>query len=217
VGGAVLFDLDGCLVDSRRGIVASFRHVLAQAGLPDREPEELERFIGPPLAYNIQELSGLAAGSAENDALVAEYRRHYDDQVVPGSELYAGIPEALDALRAAGHVLGIATSRPARYAHMLVDAFGLTGAFAHVEGTAMTGRSASKTTLIATALQALGTTRGAMVGDRRFDVEGGAANGLPTVGALWGFGSRDELTAAGATVLAAAPAELPGLVAGLAL
>lgn len=214
-GAAVLFDLDGCLVDSRRGIVASFRHVLAAAGLPDREPAELERFIGPPLAYNFAEIAGVPVGSARNDELVAAYRAHYEDWVVPGSEVYAGIPEALAALRAAGHVLGVATSRPARYAQRLVDAFGLADAFAHIAGTGMTGRSPSKTTLVASALEALGTTRGVMIGDRRFDVEGGTANGLPTIGALWGFGGREELEAAGATALAAAPAELPGRVAEL--
>jgi phosphoglycolate phosphatase len=215
VATAVLFDLDGCLFDSRRGITESFRHVLAAAGLPDREPAELERFIGPPLAYNFQEVAGVPVGSAENDALVAAYRADYDDRVVPGSELYAGIPEALAALRAAGHVLAVATSRPARYAQRLVDAFGLDGAFAHVAGTGMAGKSPSKTALVASALTALGMTEGVMIGDRRFDVEGGAANGLATIGALWGFGGRDELQAAGATVLAVAPAELPGLVATL--
>lgn len=212
---AVLLDLDGCLVDSRRGITASLRHVLAGAGLPDRSPEELERFIGPPLAYNFEELAGVPIGSPENAALVAAYRAHYDDQVVAGSELFAGIPEALSALRAAGHVLGVATSKPTLYARRLVDAFGLGEAFDHIEGTGMAGTSPGKATLVAAALAALGAERGVMVGDRRFDVEGGQANGLPTIGVLWGFGGRAELEAAGASALAAAPGELPGLVAQL--
>jgi len=215
VATAVLLDLDGCLVDSRRGIAASMRHVLAGAGLPDRSPAELERFIGPPLAHNFEELAGVPVGSAENDALVAAYRAHYDGQVIAGSELFAGIPEALAALRAAGHRLAVATSKPTRYARQLVEAFGLAGAIDHVEGTGMTGASASKAELCAAALTALGAQRGVMVGDRRFDVEGARANGLPSIGVLWGFGSRAELEAAGATALATTPAELPRLVAEL--
>jgi phosphoglycolate phosphatase len=212
---AVLFDLDGCLVDSRLGITTSLRHALACAGLPDREPAELERYIGPPLAYTFEQLAGVPSGSAENDALVASYRAHYQETLVAGTEVFAGIPEALAALRAAGHVLGVATSKPLVFAQQLVQELGLGAELSFISGTGMTGRSPDKSELVATALAELGTTRGVMVGDRRFDVEGGQANGVATIGVLWGFGGREELEAAGATALAAAPAELPPLVASL--
>lgn len=212
---AVLFDLDGCLVDSRRGITTSLRHALKAAGLPDREPAELEQYIGPPLAYTFEQLAGAPSGSAENDALVALYRAHYKDTLVAGTEVFAGIPEALAALRGAGHPLAIATSKPRVFAERLVGELGLGDAFAALAGPGLEGRSPDKAELVATALAELGTTRGVMVGDRRFDVEGGRANGLATIGVLWGFGPRAELEEAGASALAAAPAELPGLVAKL--
>jgi phosphoglycolate phosphatase len=212
---AVLFDLDGCLVDSRRGFTTSVRHALTAAGLPDREPAELERYIGPPLAYSLEQLAGFPSGSPENDALVAAYRAHYRETLVEGTEVFAGIPEALGALRAAGHVLAVATSKPLPFAQQLIAELGLGEAFSFVSGPDLAERSPDKSVLVATALAALGATRGVMVGDRRFDVEGGAANGLATIGVLWGFGDRAELETAGASALAAAPAELPGLVAAL--
>ncbi|WP_027005380.1 HAD hydrolase-like protein [Conexibacter woesei] len=215
MSAAVLFDLDGCLVDSRRGITTSLRHALAAAGLPDRDPADLERFIGPPMSHTMQELTGAVAGTAENDALVAGYRAHYAQTLVAGTEVFAGIPEALADLRAAGHPLAVATSKPLPFARQLLDELGLGPAFGHVAAAPLSSHEPSKAELVAEALAALGTERGVMVGDRRFDVEGGLANGAATIGVLWGFGSREELEAAGASALAAAPAELPGLVAAL--
>jgi phosphoglycolate phosphatase len=212
---AVLFDLDGCLVDSRRGITTSLRHALAAAGLPDREPAELERYIGPPLAHTFEQLAGAVTGSPENDALVASYRAHYADTLVEGTSVFDGIPEALDALRAAGHPLAIATSKPEPFARVLIDALGLAPEFSSISGADLSAASPSKADLVAGALRATGAAHGVMVGDRRFDVEGAHDNALPAIGVLWGFGTREELTHAGADALAAVPAELPDLVAGL--
>jgi phosphoglycolate phosphatase len=212
---AVAFDMDGCLVDSRRGITASLRHALAAAGHPDREPADLERFIGPPLTYTMFELTGAAIGSAENDALVAAYRAHHADTLVAGSAVFPGIPEALVDLRAAGHPLAVATSKPLAFAEKLLTAMGLRDAFGHLAAPDFSIRTPDKSALVREGLDALGATSGVMVGDRRFDIAGGHGNGLPAIGVLWGFGSREELEEAGADALISSATELPGTVAAL--
>jgi phosphoglycolate phosphatase len=212
---AVAFDMDGCLVDSRRGITASLRHALAAAGHPDRPAAELERFIGPPLTYTMFELTGAAIGSAENDALVAGYRAHHADTLVAGTEVFAGIPEALAALRDAGYALAVATSKPLAFAEKLLAAMGLRDAFGHLAAPDFSVRTPDKTALVAEGLAAVGATTGVMVGDRKFDIAGGHGNGLPAIGVLWGFGTRAELEEAGADALVAGAAELPGTVAAL--
>jgi phosphoglycolate phosphatase len=215
VTSAVLFDLDGCLVDSRRGITGSMRHALVSAGHADRDPAELEQYIGPPMTYTMHQLTGAEIGSEENDALVAGYRAHYAETLVAGTSVFAGIPEALGALRAAGHPLAVATSKPLGFAETLLAALGLRDHFAHVAAPDPSVRTPDKAQLVAESLSALGATTGAMVGDRKFDILGGAANGLATIGVLWGFGARSELEAAGADALVASASELPGAVAAL--
>ena len=212
---AVLFDMDGCLLDSRRGITGSMRHALVSAGHADRDPAELEQYIGPPMTYTMHQLTGAEIGSAANDALVAGYRAHYAETLVAGTSVFDGIPEALAALRAAGHPLAVATSKPLTFAETLLGELGLRACFDHVAAPDFSVRTPDKAELVREALAALGATSGVMVGDRRFDILGGAANGAATIGVLWGFGSREELEEAGADALVAAASELPDAVTAL--
>jgi phosphoglycolate phosphatase len=215
VSDVVLFDMDGCLLDSRRGITTSMRHALVSAGHADRDPADLEHYIGPPMTYTMQELTGAAIGSADNDALVAAYRSHYAETLVAGTEVFDGIPGALRALRDAGHPLAVATSKPLTFAETLLTALGVRDLFGHVAGPDLSVRTPDKALLVREGLDALGAARGVMVGDRRFDIAGGHANALPAIGVLWGFGAREELEEAGADALAEAPGDLPGLVRAL--
>jgi phosphoglycolate phosphatase len=212
---AVLFDMDGCLVDSRRGITGSMRHALVSAGHPDREASELEQYIGPPMTYTMHQLTGAEIGSEENDALVAGYRAHYRETLVAGTSVFDGIPEALAALREAGYGLAVATSKPLTFAETLLGELGLRRFFDHVSAPDFSVRTPDKAELVREGLDALGADAGVMVGDRKFDIAGGHAQGLRAIGVLWGFGSREELEAAGADTLVADPGELPGAVAAL--
>jgi phosphoglycolate phosphatase len=211
---AVVFDLDGVLVDSRRAITASIRHALTSNGHPDQPSASLERFIGPPLSLTMAELTGAPIASAANDALVGAYREHYGATLHAGTDLMPGIADALDRL-GRDHVLAVATAKPRVFSEPLLQALGLGGAFAHVAAPDASVRVPDKADAVREAMQAIGAERGVMVGDRAVDVVGGHANGMPVVGALWGFGSRDELEQAGADALAHDATELPGLVAAL--
>jgi phosphoglycolate phosphatase len=211
LGTAAIFDLDGVLVDSRVAITHCLNHALAAHGLPTREPEELYRFIGPPQSSAFAELVGEPMDSEPVLACIATYRECYAETSLANTTVFAGIPEALDAL-ACDHRLAVATSKPAPFAEALLTGLGLRDRFEAVAGPAF-GAYDSKTRTLAVALEALGRLRAVMIGDRSFDMVGARDNGLPGLGVAWGIGSREELTEAGATRIVESPGDLPQAVA----
>jgi phosphoglycolate phosphatase len=211
---AVIFDLDGVLVDSRVAISGAMNHALAAIGFPPRPAAELYRFIGPPLAIGFAELTGQPPHSDAVVACVASYRERYAVSSLTETEVFAGIPEALDQL-AQDHRLAVATSKALVLAEPLLAALDLRDRFDVVVGTDTSARVEDKAATIGRALAALQAEREAvMVGDRSFDVVGAHAHRLPAVGVTWGIGSLEELVAADALV--EHPADLAATVAGLA-
>jgi phosphoglycolate phosphatase len=207
VHDAILFDLDGVLVDSRVPITRSLNAALAAHGHPGRADAELHQFIGPPLHEAFRRLTG----EREVDGYVTAYRDRYRVKMDAETVVVDGIPELLAGLR---HPAVVATSKPKALAEPLLEALGLREHFLAVEGPALSADAEPKATTIGRALAVLPAgARPVMVGDRRHDVEGAAAHGLDCIGVLWGIGSRDELEAAGAAAIAATPAELAELLA----
>jgi phosphoglycolate phosphatase len=208
----VLFDLDGVLVDSRGPITRCINHALAAHGLPEREPAELYRYIGPPLLSAFAELVGEPGDSAVVVRCAATYRERYADASLTETAVTPGVVDALAALDGAGRRLGVATSKPRPFAEPLLEVLGMRRYFAAVAGPELDATGEDKTTTVGKALRALGATGGAMVGDRSFDMVAARAHGLLAVGVAWGIGSRAELDAAGAERIVAMPAELPAAV-----
>jgi phosphoglycolate phosphatase len=211
LGTSVIFDFDGVLIDSRLAVSHCMNRALAAHGLPERPPEDLYRFIGPPTVRAFSDLVGEPPESPLVRRSIRTYRECYAETALDHTEVFAGIPEALEEL-AGAHRLAVATSKPLPFAEALLRGLGLRERFATVAGPAFDAAD-DKTATLAAALAALGETRAVMVGDRSFDMVAAAAHGLPGIGVAWGIGSRDELEAAGAGRIVAAPAELPGAVA----
>lgn len=208
---AVLFDLDGVLVDSRTAFVRSVNAALAEHGLPEREPDELLPYLGPPLHRT---MATLAAGEEQVDTLVLSYRARYRTTMAAESAVFDGIPEALEQLSMTMPLV-VATSKSQALAEPLLDQLGLLDRFAAVYGPALQARDEAKSLTIARALEGLPhAQRPVMVGDRKFDVLGARAHELPCVGVLWGIGSVQELRDAGAVALVSEPAELVTLLMG---
>lgn len=211
----VIFDLDGVLADSRAAITSSFRRALLARGHDDPGEQRLAACIGPPPYVAIGQILGLEPGDPEVDAVVAAYRADYGPTYLHETRSFAGIAEALVTLRDRGHRLAVATSKPRRYAAPLVDALGFGELIDHVAGPDSDKQASSKQAEVAEALAALSASSAVMVGDRRFDIEGAHANGIPAIGVLWGIGDRSELEEAGAELIVCAPHELPRACAEL--
>jgi phosphoglycolate phosphatase len=210
-GRLVLFDLDGTLVDSSPGIHASVRFAAAELGLPDPTPEQLRGMVGPPLQDGFALV--LEVPVVDVPRAVGAYRTHYAGGALLDVTVHAGVPELLAALRDAGATLAVATSKPEAFAVRVLDHTGLLPAFASVHGATMDGRVRHKDQVVAAALAAHPDGRHpVLVGDRSHDVLGAAACGLPCIGAGWGPAEDGELETAGATAVAATPAEVLALL-----
>jgi phosphoglycolate phosphatase len=208
---AVIFDLDGVLADSRIAFARCVNAALVAAGVPERPDADLHRFLGPPLHATFEELTG---DPALAQGCVDAYRERYRSHSAAETTVPEGMADAIAAL-ASRMPLAVATSKPLALTEPLLEALGLLEHFTAVEGPALEARAEPKAETIRRALARLPAGgRAVMVGDRRFDVEGAHAHGLPCIGVLWGIGSEEELRAASADMLVRTPAELLDAVLG---
>lgn len=210
----ILVDLDGTLTDPAAGIIAAVRHAITELGQQPPPAEELRWVIGPPLR---QSFPRLLADGHDVEAAVAAYRDHYGAGGLFDAAVYDGIFDALVILRDRPARLLVCTAKPQHFAQRVLDHFELSPRFDGIYGPDLEGKLDDKGDLIAHMIEREGfdPARAVMIGDRGSDVKAAARHGIPTVGVLWGYGSREELTEAGAAALCAAPAELTEMVASL--
>ena len=192
----ILFDLDGTLTDSAPGILNSVRYACRKLGLPIPGEETLRRFL---------------------DRAVSAFREYFPTKGLFENEVYPGIPALLADIKSAGKTVIIATSKPEAYARRILEHFGLAQYCDFICGATLDETRTDKAEVIAYALETAGITdksRAVMVGDREHDVLGAKKNGLPCIGAVYGYGTAEELTAAGAAALADTVDELHKLLLG---
>jgi len=201
---ALFFDLDGTLTDPKPGITGSIQYALERLGRPVPSQDDLVWCIGPPLRASFVMLLG---GEAEADRAVAFYRERFGDVGLFENSVYPEIESVLGALGSAHPRMFVATSKPHVFAKRIIAHFGLAGHFEHVFGSELDGTRVHKDDLLAHALQqtAVDPASALMIGDRSHDVLGAKANGMAAIGVTYGYGSRDELVAAGARHLCATP------------
>lgn len=206
---AILFDLDGVLVDSSRAIAQSINRALLDARRPPAADSVVRGLIGMPL-HDIFQRLGCGSGPAV-DEYVAAYRAEYELVAQSQTTVVSGVPEALETL-SRRHRLAIATTKPLDVARPLLAQLDLDRFFAAVFGPSLAARSEGKPTTLKRAIKALQPLESlALVGDRKFDVLAARRANIKAVGALWGYGTRDELQDAGAHVLVREPADLLGV------
>ena len=210
----LFFDLDGTLTDPFEGITNSILRALDRMGKDKPERDWLRKFIGPPLIPSFRAFLGMTQEEAETAQ--AYYRECYSAAGKFENRVYPGIPEALAALRDAGFVLCVATSKPEPVAGQILGHFGLDGYFSEICGATLDGVRGTKGEVLCELISRLSLTEGdlarcRMIGDRIHDAEGAREVGIGTVGVLWGYGSREELTEAGCLALVETPAELTSL------
>lgn len=212
----LLLDLDGTLIDPAPGILKAYAVALAAMGQPVPPRESLTWVIGPALRVSFPKLLGPDAGI---EAAVGHYRAYYGDKGLFEAEPYPGILDALWRLRAAGHQLMVCTAKPAVYATRIVERFGLSPFLTRTYGPDLAGALDDKADLIRHILARENLDPGTtvMIGDRMFDCRAARANGLNSIGVLWGYGSREELLEAGADRLVARPDEITEALTALGL
>lgn len=207
---AVLFDLDGTLTDSRAGITGSIRHAMTCMGRDCPDDDALAVYIGPPLRSTFTTLLGTADVDVIETAL-GHYRTRYDDVGLFENGVYDGVPEMLEAAARLAGTLLVVTAKRRRTATRILIHFGLARHFHGVYGAEAGGRFDEKAALVGHLIERGVVRAGSavMVGDRHLDIAAARAHRIRTIGALWGFGGRRELTEAGADVLCEHPRALP--------
>jgi phosphoglycolate phosphatase len=206
----VLLDLDGTLIDSLPGILSSCRAALRALGHTPDPSLDIAALIGPPMEDAIRFLLEPYGDDRIAEA-VALYRSDYGQHGLFKSTPYPGIADALAAMRRAGAQLILATSKRREFAQRILEHYGLHSFFTGIHGSEAGGVLDHKPELISHIINHYGLAQRhcVMVGDREFDVTGAHANKVRALGVLWGYGSRDELEAAGADDLVAEPVSLP--------
>lgn len=207
----ILFDLDGTLTNPALGITNSLAYALEKFNIEVTDKKELYRFIGPPLQDSFENFYHFS----KEDSLKAVdfYRDYFRHKGLYENEVYQGIPDLLERLKAQGKKLLVATSKPEEFARQILKHFDLFDYFDLVAGASMDGSRRLKGDVIAHALtsaQVSDLSAAIMIGDREHDIIGAKKNGLDAIGVLYGFGNREELKKAGATYITTNVEELQG-------
>ncbi len=214
---AVVFDLDGTLVDSLGDIADAMNAVLSGLGLPTHPRDRYRMFVGDGLEVLVRRA---LPGDRTDERLVARalgrMRDEYGRRATATTRPYPGIPELLDGLAARNVPFGVFTNKPHDAAVDMVDRLLGRWRFASVLGPGPeTPRKPDPTGALRVAA-ATGVAPGAClyVGDTAVDMATARAGGMIPAGALWGFRTEDELRSAGARHLLADPREALPLVRG---
>ena len=207
---AVFFDLDGTLTDSGEGIMNCAALALEHFGLPVPSREAMRVFVGPPLDQSFIK-HGVPAEKAQEaiDVFRGRYRTVGKFENFP----YPGIREALEMLKAQGHRLFVATSKPEVLANEVLDHFDLSRYFEQIAGATLDGSRSHKADVITYLLGLTGDVgQTIMVGDTAFDVLGAAQHGISTIGVSWGYGEVADMENAGAIAIAHSMEEMVALI-----
>lgn len=203
---AILFDLDGTLTDSGEGIINCAIMTLEHYGCPVPSREEMRVFVGPPLHESFIN-HGIPADKAEE--AIEIYRSRYIPIGAYENTPYPGIRELLEALKAAGHKLYVATSKPEATSVKILEHFDLAKYFDQICGATMDISRSSKEAVIGYLLEQNGRADNMiMVGDTKFDILGAKEHGIPAIGVSWGYGKVEDMVSAGAAAIAYSMEEL---------
>jgi len=213
---AILLDLDGTLIDSQPGILSSCRAALRALGHVPGPMNDLSEVIGPPMD-DVMRFLLAPYGDDRIAEAVAAYRLDYGQNGLFESVAYPGIAKALEEMKLLGVQLYLATSKRTVFAQRILEHLNLASFFDGVYGSEPGGALDHKPELLSHILSQHALTRNScvMVGDRHYDISGAHANRVRALGVLWGYGSREELEAAGADELVAEPECLPEVALAL--
>ena len=212
----VLFDLDGTLNDPYEGITACIKYALSSVGIEENDPEKLRSYIGPPLRNTFAKYG---FDDEKCEELVAKYREKFLVTGIHQNVTYEGIHEMLKNLFEHGCKIALASCKPEGACKIILEETGMLKYFETVCGATLDKTLDTKPAIIGVALKRLGVSEEElgnvyMVGDRDMDMIGAHENGVNAVGALYGYGGKEELSSAGADYFIENPLELVEIVLG---
>lgn len=209
----VVFDFDGTLVNTAPCIIRTAETVLREAGLPEERMKDVPQLIGPPFPQAFSQVFGYSAEDAQK--ITNRYRKIYSSLGPEAWPAFAGVKELLEALKASGRMLAIASSKRMHLVEKSAKDAGIAPFFSFIEGK-KSDAPQTKAATLALVLDEAGTENAVMIGDRHYDIDAAHAVGIPGIGVLWGrTAPREELEGAGAEAIAETPEEL-GKILGLA-
>ena len=209
----ILFDLDGTLTDSGPGITNSVAYALKKWNIEEKDINVLRKFVGPPLDASFAKYYGFSKEKCVQ--AIQYYREYYLTKGIYENQVYDGMEELLKWLRDTGRRAIVATSKPEPSAIHVLEYFHIDSYFDIIAGATMDGSRVEKSDVIRYALDRAGIrdlSGVVMVGDRENDIQGAKANGLDSIGVLYGYGSREELEEAGAMQIAETVEDLRGCI-----
>lgn len=207
---SILFDLDGTLTDSGEGIMKSAIYALSHYGIEAPSEAELRSFVGPPLT---ESFARFGVPQDQLTKAVEIYRSRYIPIGRFENTPYPGIRDLLEKLKADGHRLYVATSKPEWMSVEILEYFDLAKYFDMICGASTDFSRNSKEAVIAHLLEECGAQENPiMVGDTAYDVIGAKEHGIPTIGVDWGYGQNEDMEKAGAVAIAYTVDELYNLL-----
>lgn len=212
-GLAILLDFDGTKADTQDGVLRALQYALSQMGRTPPLRKHMVHVIGEPIHDILRRLLGTEEPGVIERALTY-FRAYYNADGKYQCALYDGIPGVLRALRGARYRLITATAKHTHVTQDIASYLGIRNLLDAVYGSERDGTRSNKAELIGhiLAVEKLKPKQVVMIGDRKYDVLGAKAHGIPCIGVLWGYGSREELEESGAFSLAQQVCDIPALV-----
>ncbi len=190
----LLFDLDGTIIYSHPGIFSCMRLALQEMN-EDINPTDafLRQTVGPPLEYTFEYIFGM--GTERALEATKAYRKHYAKTGVLQNELIPGALEMLISLKNAGYILGMATSKPQRFADQIANRLNIAQYFTQIVGCGLNGELPTKSDVVAEAIRRLGAEKDKtlMIGDRFHDYDGAAENQIDCALVDIGYAEEGEI------------------------
>jgi phosphoglycolate phosphatase len=206
--GAVLFDLDGTLVETRKDIATGINLSLGDRGLPVLPVDSVARHVGNGarvLAARCLEEAGVASPTQEEiESLHDAFRAHYLAHLLDTTFVYPGVPGVCEGIARSGGRMAIVTNKPIEAAKRILIGLGLSSYFPVVLGGDSLPQRKPDPAPLLRAIDSLGMDlgRALMVGDSQIDIDAARAAGIPVAAVAWGFTSRAELATASPDLLA---------------
>lgn len=189
---ALIFDLDGTLIDSARDLAGSVNHTLKSMGLPEKSLSEVESYIGDGMKTLLERATDTSDAAVIQKAIDL-FKPYYLEHCVDATRLYPGVLEVLDHFR--GKKMALVTNKPEAMTAKTLRHLGILQKFGAVIGGDSTERKKPHPDPVLKSLERIGAepAKSLMVGDGATDVRAGKAAGLYTCAVTYGFKLRSEL------------------------